>query len=145
MNRFRSVIFFGWLALLTIVVGACASASPGSYYQSDGFNNDPLSYLVGEWEGEVDSPGAPLPPQRILIIPFQPSGSTLYGYYGIERGHLGKRSISVQQFDGHVGIKFYTGFANVTLWLERMGNDYVLQGELKSANLPNPMILRKNK
>ncbi len=122
-------------------VSACASAQ---YYNNE-FQGDPLQYLVGEWEGMVDIPGPVQPNERVLVIPSQPSGSMLYGYYGVETTRLSKKSISVEQINGTITIRLFTGLATASLQLNRMGNVLILRGLLKSANLPNQMLLTKKK
>ncbi len=144
MNRFRPVFLIGCFAALAIVVSACASAT----YTNNKFNEDPLVYLIGEWEGTVNIPGSPIPEwERILIISYQASSPVLEARYGIPgTRYQGRATVYVEQLNGSISITFRTGSGSTaTLWLQRMGDEYVLNGTLKTPNLSNSMILRKKK
>ncbi len=125
-------------------VTSCAS----SEHYSGAFNEDPLTYLVGEWEGHVDVPGdTRFPPARFLIIYPQSPSSELMARYGIpETAYQGSTMVTVARSGAEISVTFRTGSGSVaSLWLRRFGEDLVLEGVLRSANLPNRMILRKKK
>lgn len=141
MKLFRAIaLLFGCLTLL-LLISACASIQ-----HSERFDEHPMRYLIGEWEGTVNVPGDKLlSPDRILVIYYQPESQFLKAHYGIPgTRYQGPTSVKVIQFNGNIGISFTTGSqSRATLWLKRLGDDLVLIGELKTTNLPNQMILRK--
>lgn len=148
MSKHGFVLPLTFLAMLAVAVSACVSASGSASYYEDRFSGDPLTYLVGKWEGTVQVAGDQLPPARMLIVYPGQTGSTIWAQYGIpETRHQGPTSILIEGYDGKVSVNFRTGSnSKVNLWLQRMGNDLVLNGTLKSQNgIPWQIILKKVK
>ena len=141
----RFVLVLACFTAIMAVISACGSIQ---HYYVDKFEGDPLTYLVGEWEGTVNIPGSTHPEaERMLIIPPQRTSSILTAYYGIPGTRFqGRTTVYVGHSEGRISVNFKTGSGSrATLWLMRMNGEYVLNGELRTTNLPNQMILRKKK
>ncbi|MBI2635304.1 MAG: hypothetical protein HYW79_02050 [Parcubacteria group bacterium] len=144
MNR-QIVLSFGWFIILAVTIGACASAG---YYKNDRFDNDPISYLVGEWEGTINAGESSLSTFRKLTIYPQSANSTLSAHYGIPGTRWqGPAQVYVETFDGKIGIRFRTGSGSrIDLWLARIGNDLILDGTFNTpSGVPYQFMLTKKR
>lgn len=142
MPRLQPALSYILLAFLMFTISACAS----SYYQNSGFDKDPISYLAGEWEGSLYHTYSRLVSDRFLTIYQQASGSTLNANYGIPGTDMqGLTTVSVvRQSSGEIKVTFRTGSGStVNLWLARMGDDWVLDGTIKSDSPAKRMLLKK--
>ena len=148
MGRFRPIIVFGYFAMLAAAVGACASTGDKSHYQN-AFSGDPMIHLIGTWEGKISFAGETRgqSTERTLTIFHQEAKPSLLAYYSIPgTRHGGYIRVTLEQDSDRVSISFRTGAGSrIKLWLQRMGDDLVLNGEIRTTMLPHPMLLRKKK